>query len=103
MTFARTTNLFSAATATATSAVVNTQRRQDEYGKVHFHIVDGPTTVVIKGRVNDDASWAIIETITELDVDLSTDSGYAEIPMWPQMAAEIVAIDGAEVTVWLME
>jgi hypothetical protein len=102
MTFAKTTQLFDAATAVSASATVTPSRRQDSVGTFSFEIFDGPVTIVLEGRATEAGVWIALVTLTEVDVD-ANGAGYGDVDLFPFMRASIVSIDGAEVNLWLTE
>lgn len=102
---AHTTKMLAAVTVPTDSAVLHTNRHQDEDGIFHFSFT-GTTvtfTVLLQGRPEAGAGWVTLATKTQADTTANV--GSATFKVYPQMRLSLTAIAGTTPTFtgWLTE
>ena len=93
MASAPSTRLLTAVSAPVTSSVFS-PRRKDVTGLFQAKLTGTTPTCVLKiqGRVDSNAPWHTIATITE--ADLVVDSAYKKVDLFPEMRVDLTAIGG---------
>lgn len=93
-----TVRLLNAVTVTGASAAVIPDNAKfgasNRDGLFQIDIASGTATVVLQGRLDDNADWDTLAT-------LSADGASQTVRLYPLMRANVTAISGATVSAWL--